>query len=123
MAGKKKMILVAEDEKPMAKALQLKLQHIGYDVTVANNGQEAIDFLVKGGIDLVLLDLVMPKLDGFGVLEQVKQKKIKVPIIVSTNLSQEQDEKRVRELGAKDYFVKSNTPLSDVIKHIEKILK
>jgi len=122
MTGKNK-VLVAEDEKPMAKALQLKLQKVGYEVDVANNGREALEALEKTKYDLVLLDLVMPEIDGFGVLEQMKQKGIKVPVIVSTNLSQSQDEERVRALGARDFFVKSDTPLVDVIKHIQKILK
>lgn len=121
MAAKKR-ILVAEDEKPMAKALQLKLQKKGFEVDVAGNGKKALEALEKNDYDAMLLDLVMPEMDGFEVLEQIKEKGIKVPVLVSTNLSQEKDEKRVRELGAKDFFVKSDTPLIEVIKHIEEVL-
>lgn len=122
MAEKKAHILIAEDEKPMARALQLKLEGIGYTVTVVGDGETAMKTLDGGGIDLVLLDLVMPKADGFTVLEHQQKKKDKTPIIVSTNLSQPEDETRVRELGAVDFFVKSDTPIAEVVKHIEKAL-
>jgi len=118
----KKKVVVAEDEKPMARALQLKLEKKGYEVFLAYNGKQALEQVKKHKPHVMLLDLVMPELDGFGVLEELKKRKDKTPVIVSTNLSQQQDEQRVRELGAKDYFVKSNTSLVDVIKHIEKIL-
>ncbi|PLX28394.1 hypothetical protein C0581_02595 [Candidatus Parcubacteria bacterium] len=121
MAGKKK-ILIAEDEKPMAKALELKLNNSGYEAKAVFDGVEAVEALEQDKYDLMLLDLMMPKKDGFGVLEDMKAKKIKVPVIVSTNLSQDADIERAKKLGAKDYFVKSDTPITGVIEHIQKIL-
>lgn len=118
----KKNILVAEDEKPMARALKLKLEGVGYQVTAVHDGQAALDELSGGTYDLVLLDLMMPKLDGFGVLEGMKEKKIKTPAVVSTNLSQPEDERKVRELGAVDFFVKSDTPITKVVEHIQHAL-
>lgn len=115
-------ILIAEDEKQMAHALELKLKKSGFEPKVAYNGIEAIKILEKEKIDLVLLDLMMPEKDGFGVLEDMKQKKISVPVIVSTNLSQEDDVKKAKDLGAKDYFVKSDTPINEVVEHIKKVL-
>jgi DNA-binding response OmpR family regulator len=119
----KKHILVVEDEKSMARALELKLTSSGYDVTVAYDGSEALDALQKGTFDIALLDLIMPKVDGFEVLRQMKERGDKTPVIVSTNLSQSEDEKRAKELGAKDYFVKSDTPITEVIAYIKKVLK
>lgn len=116
-------ILVAEDEKPMAKALQLKLTNQGFDVTTVFNGEEAIEALEKENYDLMILDLMMPKLDGFGVLTQVKEKGIKTKIIVASNLSQEEDANRAKEMGAVDFFVKSNTPITDIVDHIKGALK
>ncbi len=116
-------ILIAEDEKPIAKALSLKLEHAGYEVMVVGDGRQAIDQLEKGGFALVLMDLIMPNLDGFGALEEIKNKGINVPIIVLSNLSQEDDLKKVKELGAKGYFVKSNTPLAEVVTQVGEMLR
>ncbi len=115
-----KKILIAEDEKPLSRALDLKLTNEGYEVTVAYNGVEAIEKLKTDKYDLLLLDLVMPELDGFGVLEEMKKNKIKVPTIVLTNLSQDQDREKVIKLGAKDFFVKSDSPISNIVKYIKK---
>jgi len=116
-----KKILIAEDEKPMARAMKLKLENEGYIADIANNGNEAVEGLKKG-YDLLLLDLMMPELDGFGVLEARKKNNIKTPVIVSSNLSQQEDFARAKELGAVDYFVKSDTPLTEVIERVKKAL-
>ena len=118
-----KKILVAEDEKPMARALELKLSGAGLEVQVVYNGQEALDILAKDPYDLVLLDLVMPVKDGFAVLAELKEKGNKIPVIVLTNLSQVDDYKRVKELGAKDYFVKSDTPIAQIVEKVKEMLK
>jgi len=117
-----KKILIAEDEKPMAHALELKLNNSGFEAKAVFDGEEAMVELEQNKYDLVLLDLMMPKLDGFGVLEKMKEKKMKVPTIVATNLSQESDIARAKDLGAVDYFVKSDTPIMEVIEHIKKII-
>lgn len=115
-------ILIAEDEKPMARALEIKLNKVGFETTVVFDGVEAISELTSNKYDLLLLDLMMPNKDGFSVLEDIKTKKIKVPVIVSTNLNQKDDIEKAMSLGAKDYFVKSDTPISDVVEHIKKVL-
>lgn len=122
MAKNAKKILIAEDEKPMSKALEIKLGREGYDVKAAYNGQEAIDYLKKEKFDLVLLDLIMPKKDGFEVLTEIKNKKIKTSVIVLSNLGQEEDMDRAKSLGAKDFFVKSDTPIAEILEHIQKVL-
>ncbi len=122
MAGKPKKILVADDERPMAKALELKLTKEGFEVKTVGNGREALDAMKAEKFDLLLLDLMMPRVDGFAVLAELKDRKDHTPVIVSSNLSQEEDIKRVKELGAKDYFVKSDTPISRVVDHVNKVL-
>lgn len=117
-----KSVLIVEDERPMAKALELKLAHEGFKPTAAYNGEEALEFLRKEKFDLMLLDLVMPKVDGFKVLETMKAENIMIPTIILSNLSQQEDERRVRELGARDFFIKSEIPISEVITKIKKIL-
>ncbi len=121
--NKVKSILIIEDEKPIARALELKLTHAGFQAQTAFNGEEGIAFLEKENFDLVLSDLVMPKLDGFGVLEHMKKKGIKTPVIIQTNLNQAEDEKHAKELGAKEFFIKSNTPIAEIVDHIKNFLK
>jgi len=120
-AGLKK-VLIAEDEKPLGRALELKLANSGYEVTVSPNGEEAIKQLDKGGFAVLLLDLMMPRVDGFGVLEAMKKGGDKTPVIVLTNLSQPEDEKRVKDLGAKEFFVKSDTPISTIVTEVKHLL-
>lgn len=117
-----KKILIVEDERPISKALELKLSISGYDVKCAFDGIEAIELLKKNKYDLMLLDLMMPKKDGFTVLQEMKDNNIKVPVIVSSNLSQNEDFDKARELGAVDFFVKSNTPIVEVVNNIKKIV-
>ena len=117
-----KKILIAEDERPIAQAMKLKLEAEGFQADVAANGKEAIEMLEKEKYSLMLLDLVMPILDGFGTLEALKGKSGVPPIIVSTNLSQPEDEQRTKELGAKEFIVKSNTPINELIKLVKQHL-
>ena len=115
-------ILVAEDEKPMAKALELKLTSVGFEVEVAFDGEEAIKKIKDNKYDLILLDLVMPKVDGFEVLKEIQKLKLATPVIVSSNLSQEEDRKKAKDLGAKDYFVKSDTTLNELVEKVKQNL-
>lgn len=117
-----KKILIAEDEKPMANALSLKLQSAGFETHVVNDGESAISAVQASPYDLILLDLVMPKKDGFFVLEELRKLKIVTPVIVSSNLSQEEDIRRAKELGAQDYFIKSDTTLAEIVEKAQKAL-
>lgn len=116
-------VLIAEDEKPMAKALQLKLNNSGFVATTVSNGEEAWEALQKEKFAVVLLDIMMPKKDGFGLLEEMRAKKDKTPVIILSNLSQEDDAKKAKALGAAGFFIKSNTPLVDIVSSIKKLLK
>ena len=113
-----KKILIAEDEKPMANALGLKLSSAGFETTLVYYGEAAISAVQASPFDLIILDLVMPKKDGFFVLPELKKLKIATPVIVSSNLSQEEDIKRARELGARDYFIKSDTTLAEIVEKV-----
>jgi DNA-binding response OmpR family regulator len=113
-------ILIVEDEKPLAHALMLKLQHEGFNVTHASNGQECLDLIESKHFDVVLLDLMMPTMDGFQVLATL-QKKPKMPtVFVLSNLSQHEDEERVLNLGARKFFIKSDTPLTTIVDEVRK---
>ena len=107
----------------MARALELKLQKAGYQTDIAANGREALDLLGHNRYDLLLLDIIMPKVNGFAVLEQLKkQGKGKPQIIVTTNLEQDDDRKRALELGAIDYLVKSDTSIATIVEKINHAL-
>ena len=123
MPKQRKAILIVEDEKPMARALELKLTKEGFDAQSVYDGEAAIEILQKQKFDFILLDLVMPKADGFKVLEAIGKMKIKTPVIVLSNLAQQEDTQKAKELGAQEFFVKSNVPLAEVVDYINGILK
>lgn len=117
-----KQILVMEDEKPLANALMLKLSKQGHKVTTARDGQEGLDLMSKNKFDVVLLDLMMPVKNGFQVLEEMRDMAAPKPdVIVLSNLTQAEDEEKVIALGAKKFFVKSDTPLAQVVEEIDKL--
>ena len=121
-AGGKKRILIVEDERPLSHALELKLGHEGYETVVASTGTEGLKQAQSGGFDLILLDLILPEMDGFAILEALSKASAKVTVIVLSNLGQDEDRKRALGFGAKDYLVKSNAPLSDIVKIVKQLL-
>ena len=122
----KTKILVIEDDKFLIKALQDHLKRSGFEVVVALDGEEGMKLIISEKPDLALLDLIMPKKDGFEVLAEVKgnsDDKIKnIPIIILSNLGQESDLKKGIELGAVDYLIKSEFRLKVVVKKIKETL-
>jgi len=117
-----KKILIAEDEKALARTLKLKLEKAGYVVTAVFDGEDVFKELTNNHYDLVVLDLVMPGLDGFGVLARFKQMGYKLPVLVLSNLSQLEDQQRVASLGVNHYLIKSETPIKDVVTQVTKLL-
>ncbi len=122
MAIKSKKILIAEDDQPLAKALKLKLERSGFEVSAVSDGEEAMAAIAKDSFALVFLDIMMPRKDGFAVLSEMKAKKYKTPVVILSNLGQEGDLKKAKDLGAVGYFVKSDTPIAEVVDHAKKIL-
>ncbi len=115
-----KRVLIAEDEKPLSHALELKLQHEGFTTVVAANGKDCVDIINTQDFDVVLLDLMMPVMDGFQVLELLQKKEKRPVVFVLSNLSQHEDEDKALSLGAKKYFIKSDTPLSLIVEEVKK---
>jgi len=118
-ASGKKRILIVEDERPLAHALELKMTHEGYETHVASTGREGLTEATTGTYDLILLDLILPEVDGFAILEALKSQAKKPVVIVLSNLGQDEDRKKAAEFGAKDYLVKSNVPLADIVKVVK----
>jgi DNA-binding response OmpR family regulator len=111
----KKRILIVEDERPLAHALELKLGKEGYETVVAATGKLGLEQALTGTFDLILLDLILPELDGFSVLTEMKKANIATPVVVLSNLGQDEDRAKAEEFGVKDYLVKSNAPLADIL--------
>jgi DNA-binding response OmpR family regulator len=114
-----KRVLIVEDERPLAHALDLKLKHEGFDSVVANNGKEGLDLILGGNFDVVLLDMMMPVMDGFQMLKELQKQEKRPVVFVLSNLSQREDETRVIEAGARKYFIKSDTPLSVIVEEVK----
>ena len=122
MFGKKKKVLVLEDEKALSKALCIKLEYEGFITVTCDNGKDAVNEINTGNFDLVILDLVMPEIDGFEVLKHIRDKDASVPVFVVSNLSQKEEVARVLDMGANKYFIKSNISLSEILEEAKKIL-
>ena len=120
----KRRVLIAEDEENLVRALQDNLEAEGYGVDVAYNGEEAVEHLRNQMPDLILLDLLMPKKDGFYVLEEVKKSSEfkRIPVLVLSNLEGDAEIKRALEIGADDYCVKSQHSMEEIIEKIKKYL-
>ena len=121
MSDSKKSVLIVEDERPLAHALELKLQHEGFTVSVATNGREGLDLIEAQPFDVVLLDLIMPEMDGFQMLEKLRSRSNPPIVFVLSNLSQHEDEERVLALGARKFFIKSDTPLTTIVEAVRSI--
>lgn len=118
-------ILIVEDEEFLLKALSDNFETEGFAVDVARNGEEAISQIKKRKPDLVLLDLLLPKVGGFDVLKAMKDNTEwnLIPVIVLSNLGGDEQIKKAFELGADDYFVKSQHPIEEVIEKVKNTLQ
>lgn len=118
-------ILVVEDESAYQHVYHIKLEKAGYNVITAGNGEEALLACDKKTPDLIILDLIMPVKDGFSTLEDMKKRPAlkNVPVIVTSNLGQDEDIERAKKLGAIDYFVKSDLPVAEIPNIVSKHLK
>jgi two-component system sensor histidine kinase/response regulator len=120
-----KKILIIEDDSFLQGLASTKLEKEGFSVMGASNSEEAMKILSTDVPDLMLCDLVMPGIDGFGILKMVRENPMttKVPVIVFSNLSEDKDIKHAKELGATDYMVKSNFTLDELAERIKELLK
>jgi len=120
-----KKILFIEDDSALQKTLGDTLRQEGYNLISALDGEIGLRMVQKENPDLVLLDLILPKLDGFEVLQRLKEdpKTKGIPIIILTNLERMEDIDRALELGASTYLVKANYTLEEVVEKVEKVLK
>lgn len=120
-----KKILIVEDDSFLQGLASTKLEKEGFTVHGASNSDEASKILATDMPDLVLLDLVLPGTDGFGILKGIRETEATktLPVIVFSNLSEDKDIKHAKDLGATDYMVKSNFTLDELSDRIKEILK
>lgn len=121
-----KKILLVEDDPLIIEIYTIKLQEHGFNVEVAADGEMAFRKLKEeDGFDLVVLDIVLPQLTGFELLNRIrKDQKLKnLKVLILSNLGQRLDIERARELGAKRYLIKANFTPSEVVEEIKKLLK
>ncbi len=123
MVNKQKIpsILIVEDDKFLLKLLETKLKKEDFNILTAEDGVQALEILKISQLDLILLDLILPKKNGFEVLAEVKAnpETHNIPVLIISNLGQDTDISRGKELGAIEYFVKSNISVNDLVKHIK----
>lgn len=120
-----KTILLVEDEPTLQKTLSLALTQEGYDVKSALDGEIGLRLARETKPDIILLDLILPKMDGFEVLDEIKKDETlkDIPVIVLTNLESTPDIERALALGATNYLVKANYDLKDVVEKIKANIK
>ena len=115
-----KKVLLVEDEKNVILGVRTCLDAVGYDVEIVEDGEEALNSVNREHPDLILLDLLLPKVDGFEVLKtlKVKEETSKIPVVVLTAKAEEEDRQRAMDLGANNYMTKPFKPqeLWDVLK-------
>lgn len=119
-----KKILVIEDDKFLRKVINRKLLMEGYEVFEAIDGEEGMKGLQENKPDLVLLDLVLPEMDGFEVLTKMKNDAVlaKIPVIILSNLGDEKDIEKGLKMGAVDYLIKAYFTPGEIVKKIEAVL-
>jgi len=119
-----KKILIIEDEKIMLNLLRDKLEREGYDVSIAHNGEEGLEKMKEVSPDIILLDIIMPKMGGFEVMEEMaKSEKLKnIPVIVISNSGQPVELEKVKNLGARDWLIKTEFDPQEVLQKVKKQL-
>lgn len=118
-------ILIVEDDVFLLEILSARFHKSGYVVSIAANGEDCMKVLESNKPDIILLDLMMPKMDGFEVLRRTKSSKdlSAIPIIVISNLGRPEDVQKAKDLGAIDYIIKSNFTVKEIVDKVSSVLK
>ena len=122
--GKKNRVLIVEDDVFLSDICSHQLTAEGMEVEVAFNGIEGMKAITKQRPDIMILDLIMPGVSGFDLLEKISNKgRLDFPVITLTNLGQDEDRKRVKTLGCEIYLVKTSVSIDEVVAYVKKQLK
>lgn len=117
-----KKVLLVEDDQMIRTMYESKLKQAGYSVTSVDNGADGLRLALEEKPDIILLDVILPQVDGFSVLEEIRSNKDmkSLPIIMLTNLSTEEDKEKGKSLGATDYFVKASFTPAQMVEMLKK---
>ncbi len=117
--------MLIEDEEMLANMYEVKFQNEGFKMVKALDGEQGLILAAKEKPDFILLDVIMPKMDGFTVLKKLKEnpETKNVPVLLLTNLGQDEDVKKGNELGAVGYLVKANITPSEVVDKVKSLMK
>jgi DNA-binding response OmpR family regulator len=120
-----KTILIVEDDTILRDLISQKLKKADYDIVEAVDGEEGLKKAKEKKPDIILLDLILPGIDGFGVLEQIKKDPTidKIPVVILSNLGQKEEIEKGMSLGATDFLIKAHFTLSEIVEKIKVILK
>lgn len=118
-------IILIEDDPLLTKMYEAKFTSEGFRVLIAHNGQEGLELATSESADIVILDIMMPKLSGIDLLEKLrKSKKGKdIPVIILTNLTEKEEREKAIKLGVKEYLIKTNVTPGEIVEKIHKHLK
>lgn len=126
MGGSKAKVLIIEDDKFLSELISTKLDKEGYGIALAGDGEAGYKKIEEYKPDIVLLDIMLPGMDGFEVLEKIKkhtdQSLKDIPVIILSNFGQESKIERGLKLGAVDYLVKANFTTGEIVDKIKKVL-
>ena len=118
----KKRILITDDDEFLTSMYKLSLHQSDREITLASDGLQAVSLIDKEQPDLLILDLLMPKMDGFAVLNHIREKHYRFPVIILSNVQDTMDQKKCLELGAKDFYCKSDTDLDGLVEKVRRFL-
>jgi len=120
-----KRILLVEDDPFLIDIYTTKLKEVGFKIDVAEDGKKAFRLLTQKTPDLLVLDIVLPHIDGWEILRKIREKKQfrDLPVIILSNLGQRQEVKKGLELGATKYLIKAHYTPSEIVEQIKEILK
>ncbi len=121
----KKSVLIVEDDQFFSGLVAQKLNQAGFEVLLAGGGEEALNVLKEKNPSLIILDLMMPGMDGFEVLSRLKkdEKTKEIPTVVLSNLGQRDEVDRAISLGADDFLIKVNFTLDEIVEKVKEIIQ
>lgn len=119
----KLIVSVIEDDGFLGNLVVKRLLEAGFETVLIKDGEQAIEYLKNSNPHCILLDIRLPKKDGFEVLAWMKESgKSNIPVVVLSNLNQESDHNRAMEFGVKDYIVKANHTLEEIVERVQKVI-
>lgn len=119
-----KKALLVEDDTFMLEILSGRLRKSGYEVSIATDGEECMKILESQKPDVVLLDILLPKIDGFEVLRRINSlpELARIPVVILSNLGQKEEVQKAKNLGAKDYIIKANFTTKEIVEKLNNVL-